>query len=84
VQGLRDGRGMQQVRPRCLYFRSLSLLSAWPDLCNSASRRWSRPSACFLLQCTDESNFVGEYVRGKRHGVGIYSFPNGDKVRRTL
>ena len=34
------------------------------------------PPAC--LQCTDDSNYVGEYQRGKRHGHGVYSFPNGD------
>ncbi len=31
------------------------------------------------LQCTDDSNFVGDYLRGKRHGYGVYSFPNGDR-----
>lgn len=30
------------------------------------------------MQCTDDSNYVGEYVKGKRHGMGVYSFPNGD------
>lgn len=29
-------------------------------------------------QCTDDSNYVGEYARGKRQGYGVYSFPNGD------
>lgn len=29
-------------------------------------------------QCTDDSNYVGEYAHGKRHGHGVYSFPNGD------
>jgi hypothetical protein len=31
------------------------------------------------LQCTDDSNYVGDYRRGKRHGYGVYSFPNGDQ-----
>lgn len=31
------------------------------------------------LQCTDDSNYVGEYSAGKRHGHGVYSFPNGDQ-----
>lgn len=31
------------------------------------------------MQCTDDSNFVGDYLRGKRHGYGVYSFPNGDR-----
>lgn len=35
--------------------------------------------ALTLAQCTDESNYVGDYVRGKRHGYGVYCFPNGDK-----
>lgn len=30
-------------------------------------------------QCTDDSNYVGDYVAGKRHGHGVYSFPNGDR-----
>jgi len=30
-------------------------------------------------QCTDDSNYVGEYAKGKRHGYGVYSFPNGDQ-----
>jgi hypothetical protein len=32
-----------------------------------------------VLQCTDDSNYVGDYRRGKRHGYGVYSFPNGDQ-----
>jgi len=32
-----------------------------------------------LWQCTDDSNYVGDYQRGKRHGYGVYSFPNGDQ-----
>ena len=36
------------------------------------------PPPC-SLQCTDDSNYVGEYARGKRHGYGVYSFPNGDQ-----
>ena len=31
------------------------------------------------MQCTDESNYVGDYTRGKRNGHGVYTFPNGDK-----
>lgn len=31
-----------------------------------------------MQQCTDDSNYTGEYARGKRHGAGVYSFPNGD------
>lgn len=31
------------------------------------------------LQCTDDSNYCGQYRRGKRHGYGVYSFPNGDQ-----
>jgi hypothetical protein len=31
------------------------------------------------VQCTDDSNYCGQYRRGKRHGYGVYSFPNGDK-----
>lgn len=33
----------------------------------------------FTYQCTDDSNYVGDYRRGKRHGYGVYSFPNGDQ-----
>jgi hypothetical protein len=33
----------------------------------------------FASQCTDDSNYVGDYRRGKRHGYGVYSFPNGDQ-----
>jgi hypothetical protein len=29
-------------------------------------------------QCNDDSNYVGDYVQGRRHGVGVYTFPNGD------
>lgn len=32
-----------------------------------------------MQQCTDDSNFVGDYLYGKRHGYGIYNFPNGDR-----
>ena len=32
-----------------------------------------------MQQCTDESNFVGDYQAGKRHGWGTYTFPNGDR-----
>lgn len=35
--------------------------------------------ACSCLQCTDDSNYCGDYVHGKRHGYGVYSFPNGDQ-----
>lgn len=31
------------------------------------------------MQCTDDSNYVGDYKKGKRHGFGVYSFPNGDQ-----
>jgi hypothetical protein len=31
------------------------------------------------MQCKDDSNYVGDYRRGKRHGYGVYSFPNGDQ-----
>ncbi len=34
---------------------------------------------CMLLQCTDDSNYVGQYSAGKRSGYGVYSFPNGDQ-----
>ncbi len=34
---------------------------------------------CVCSQCTDHSNYCGEYLRGKRHGYGVYTFPNGDK-----
>jgi hypothetical protein len=27
----------------------------------------------------DDSNYIGDYQRGKRHGYGVYSFPNGDQ-----
>jgi hypothetical protein len=30
-------------------------------------------------QCTDDSNYCGQYRHGKRHGYGVYSFPNGDQ-----
>jgi hypothetical protein len=30
-------------------------------------------------QCTDDSNYCGQYWRGKRHGLGVYSFANGDQ-----
>jgi hypothetical protein len=33
----------------------------------------------YATQCTDDSNYVGDYRRGKRHGYGVYSFPNGDQ-----
>lgn len=35
--------------------------------------------ACLCVQCTDDSNYCGQYRRGKRHGYGVYSFPNGDQ-----
>jgi len=34
---------------------------------------------CAWLQCTDDSNYCGQYRRGKRHGYGVYNFPNGDR-----
>jgi hypothetical protein len=51
-------------------------------------RRWSGVYVCtnvhvgaaaVVLQCTDDSNYCGQYRRGKRHGYGVYSFPNGDQ-----
>ena len=32
-----------------------------------------------MQQCSDDSNYVGDYRKGKRHGFGAYSFPNGDR-----
>ena len=44
------------------------------------SQHFCVPCGCvFGLQCTDDSNFVGDYLYGKRHGYGIYNFPNGDR-----
>jgi hypothetical protein len=36
-------------------------------------------AAAAAVQCTDDSNYCGQYRRGKRHGYGVYSFPNGDQ-----
>lgn len=32
-----------------------------------------------MQQCSEGSNFVGDYVCGNREGVGAYTFPNGDR-----
>lgn len=31
-----------------------------------------------MQQCTDGSNYVGQYKEAKREGYGVYTFHNGD------
>ena len=76
-------RGYSQKPPKDLFLDMPTFLSL--RIPSSITHTPHSPTTAspplHIQQCTDDSNYVGEYQRGKRHGQGIYCFPNGDRYQ---